>query len=78
MKTSNPASYDKIFATTSGTVIPSHRALLINCTSTGSISITNLDKSTTSLTMETGLILIPLQINKWTTVTGTFTITALL
>lgn len=76
MKTSNPASYDKIFTTTSGTVIPSHRGLLINCSTAGAITITNLDGSTASVNFQEGNVLLPLQINKWTSGSGTFTISA--
>ena len=76
MKTSNPASYDKIFATTSATVIPSHRGLLINCSAAATITITNLDGSTASVNFQTGNVLLPLQINKWTLGSGTITISA--
>lgn len=78
MKTSNPASYDKIFATTPNVVIPSHRALYINCSQDGTIIFTNLDKTTTTVIFVGGNILLPLQINKWVAGTGIFTVNALL
>ena len=79
IRTSNSPSYDKIFATTSGVVIPPHRGLLINCTVSGSITITNLDQTTTTLTLVAPeRFFLPVQINKWTTVSGTHLIHAVL
>lgn len=74
MRTSNPPSYDKIFAIYSATgsltnyVVPSHRGLLLINTSTSttttSTTITNIDGSTVTLAIAPGATLLPLQVWK--------------
>jgi len=76
MRTSNPPSYDKIFAIYSATgtltdyVVPSHRGLLLINTSTTttatSTTITNIDGTTVTLAIAPGVTLLPLQIWKIT------------
>ena len=76
MRTSNPPSYDKIFAiySASGTLtnyeVPSHRGLLLintsTTTTTTSTTITNIDGTTVTLAIAPGVTLLPLQIWKIT------------
>ena len=80
MRTSNPPSYDKIFAIYSGSgtltdyVVPSHRGLLLintsTTTTTTSTTITNIDGTTVTLAIAPGATLLPLQIWKVTQTTA--------
>lgn len=87
LRSSNPASYDKIFtirrgATASvaeGDVIPNHRALYILCISTGTITFTNLDNTTSVVDFIQNVpVVLPLQVKKYAVSSGTFNIYGLL
>ena len=66
MKTSNPVSYDKIFATTANTAIsPDHRALLLSNEFDGEVVFTNLNGIVSSITFAPGNHFLPLRIKQW-------------
>jgi hypothetical protein len=81
IRTSNPPSYDKIFAIkVAGTdtiaedaTIPAHRGLLVVATANNStFTFTNLDGTTAAMQFTTGSIVLPLQIKSYS-YTGTQT-----
>ena len=83
MKTSNPPSYDQIFAikvagtdTIAKTVtLPNHRALLITASATNTaFTFTNLDNTTVSMTFVAGSLILPLQIKSYTYTTTQTTV----
>lgn len=87
LRSSNPASYDKIFTIRRGAtstilesdVVPSHRALYILCTITGAITFTNLDGTTSVVDFIQNVpVVLPVQIKKYAVSSGTFNIYGLL
>ena len=87
LRSSNHPSYDKIFNIRNGAtatiaesaVIPNHRALLVNCTGAGTLTVTNLDGTTCAIPFTTAdRTLLPLQIKKYAVTSGTFEIYGLL
>lgn len=83
LRSSNHPSYDKIFTIRRGATatiaesdtIPNHRALYIYCTTTGVITFTNLDGTTSAVDFVSNLsIILPLQVKKYAVTSGTFNI----
>jgi len=77
IRTSNPPSYDKIFAIytaaaviASGATLPGHRGLYIATTSTAELTLTNIDGTTAVVRFPANTqIVLPLQIKSYTTPT---------
>jgi hypothetical protein len=83
LRSSNHPSYDKIFTIrrsgtatiTESDIIPNHRALYIYCTSSGVITFTNLDGTTSAVDFIQNVpIILPLQVKKYAVTSGTFNI----